>query len=149
MRVNVTREKTVITEYTPVNANEVNVNTCEFSLPDCFTGLTVTAMFNSIPVPVERDNTCIIPNLKAGTATLGVYAYREVGDNIDVMYSPEATSFFVGEGSFSENVEVEKMPELGTFELYCHGLNIKFNKAVDRVIGAINEASALVGGASQ
>ncbi len=146
MKVKVSKEKVIIEESSPVNENEINVNSCQFTLPQCFEGLQVTAIFNNIPIPVS-GNTCTIPNLKSGTATLGVYAYKVSSDEIELMYSPEPTSFFVGKGSFTEAVNEQELPELSQFEQYCQALQKQFNDAADVIVGAIEQASALVGGA--
>ncbi len=146
MKVNVTKEKVIIERLSQINENEINVNTCEFQLPECFEGLTVTAIFNNIPVPVS-DGKCVIPNLKKGTAILGVYAYTEENGEVKVMYSPSPTSFSVDKGSFTEDVVDEAIPEITQFETYCQTLQESFDNAINRVLGTITEASALVGGA--
>ncbi len=145
MNVNVTKEMVVIEKLSQINENEVNVNTCEFKLPQCFNGLTVTAIFNNIPVPVSNGK-CVIPNLKKGTATLGVYAYTEENGEVKLMYSPSPTSFAVNNGSFTDDVVDEELPEITQFESYCQTLQESFDNAINRVIGVMNEASALVGG---
>ena len=63
MKVKVTEENVVITECSCINEGEVGINECSFLLPECFEGLTVTAAFNNIPVPVV-DNKCNVPSLK-------------------------------------------------------------------------------------
>ena len=47
MKVNVTKDLVIITEYSPVNSGEKGLNICEFQLPEDFSGLTVTAAFNN------------------------------------------------------------------------------------------------------
>ncbi len=118
MKVIITKETVVITEYSCINEGEVCVNTCYFDLPECFEGLCVTAAFNNIPVPVT-DNKCNIPSLKKGTVTLGVYAYREDENGVTLMYSPKPTVFYVNQGSYSEEIGVEEMPSVTEFEKYC------------------------------
>ena len=118
MKVIITKETVVITEYSCINEGEVCVNTCYFDLPECFQGLCVTAAFNNIPVPVT-DNKCNIPSLKKGTVTLGVYAYREDENGVTLMYSPKPTVFYVNQGSYSEEIGVEEMPSVTEFEKYC------------------------------
>ncbi len=121
MKVNVTKERVVIEKYSPVNENELNVNTCKFQLPECFKELNVTAVFNDIPVPV-LDNMCVIPSLKQGTASLGVFAYKEDGGVVRLMYSPTPTFFSVNTGSYTENLKSFSVPEIGEFEEYCRRL---------------------------
>ena len=118
MKVNVTKENVVITECSNINEGEVCINECYFYLPECFEGLCVTAAFNNIPVPVF-NNKCIIPSLKKGTAVLGVYAYKENDDGVELMYSPKPTTFFVNAGSYSAEVEVEDVPTISEFEQFC------------------------------
>ncbi len=119
MKVKVTKENILITESTVVNESELKVNLCDFQLPECFQGLTVTAMFNNIPVPLTGTQ-CYIPSLKSGTAVLGVYAYREndTGE-LTLMYSPKPACFYVNKGSYSEKVSAEKIPSISEFERYC------------------------------
>ena len=118
MKVIVTKEAVVIAEYSCINEGEVCVNTCYFDLPECFEGLSVTAAFNNIPVPVT-DNQCNIPSLKKGTVTLGVYAYREDENGVTLMYSPKPTVFYVNVGSYSDEIGVEETPTVTEFEKYC------------------------------
>lgn len=118
MKVGVTKERVAITECHVVNEGEYCVNECEFQLPQCFDGLTVTAVFNDIPVPL-LENKCFIPSLKKGGAVLGVYAYRKNGDNLELVYSPKPTAFYVEEGSYTGVAEVEETPEISRYEEYC------------------------------
>lgn len=118
MRVNVTKENVVITESTRINEGEYRVNKCFFQLPECFEGLTVTAAFDNVPVPLF-GNECYIPSLKKGTSTLGVYAYRETDDGLQLMYSPKPTRFYVDDGSYNDDIGVEETPEVSQFEKYC------------------------------
>ncbi len=132
MRVKVTKEIVVITEHSCINEGEVCVNTCYFELPDCFNGLTVTAAFNNIPVPVI-DNMCNIPSLKKGTVNLGVYAYREDDESVTLMYSPKPTAFYVGAGSYSEEVGVEEIPTITEYEQYCKSFSAEMLEILDGV----------------
>lgn len=129
MKVKVTKEMVVITEYNRINEGEVGVNKCEFDLPECFSGLKVTAAFNNVPVPVN-DNMCSLPPLKKGTVSLGVYAYSENSDGIILMYSPKATVFYVEAGSYSDEIGVEYTPSVTEFEQYCHDLLNETNQLV-------------------
>ncbi len=126
MKVNVTKEKVIITETTTVLSGEVGINECEFSLPECFATLNVTAVFNNIPVPLVNGK-CIIPSLEEGTAILGVYAYNSSDDNIELMYSPQPTLFYVAKGSYpcEENEQVK--PDISLYEQYCNMLKAEFN----------------------
>lgn len=121
MKVKVNEKSVIITEYNCINEGEVGVNVCEFDLPECFSGLMVTAAFNNLPVPVN-GNICCVPPLKKGTVTLGVYAYSEDENGVTLMYSPKSTVFYVGEGSYSEDIGVEFTPTITEFEQYCQGL---------------------------
>ncbi len=119
MRVKVTKEAVCITECVVVNEGELQVNTCDFILPQCFDGLVVTAVFNNIPVPLTGTQ-CYIPSLKKGTAVLGVYAYKEnESGELSLMYSPKPASFYVNNGSYCEKVKVEEIPSISEFEKYC------------------------------
>ncbi len=141
MKVTVTKEKVSITESAPINENEVNVNLCEFILPDVFNGLSITAVFNNIPVPII-ENKCVIPNLKKGTAILGVFAYSADENGIAIMYSPNPTYFSVGEGSFSQETKTPTVPEISEFENYCRqltGLLEVYNKDLNKKINNLQE----------
>lgn len=127
MLVEVSKERVTITQGGHVNAGEMNVNTCTFFLPECFEGLNVTACFNGIPVPVVKNN-CTIPALKQGTAILGVYAYKENDDGLELIYSPEPTCFCVHNGSFTEDFEQELTFEISEYEQYCNMLKSEYEK---------------------
>lgn len=127
MKVKVTKEMVVIAEYCCINEGEVGVNTCHFDLPECFDGLTVTAAFNNIPVPVS-DNRCTIPTLRKGTVTLGVYAYLQDGDAVTLMYSPKPTLFYVNPGSYCDEIGVEDTPSITEFEQHCNTLLAEVQK---------------------
>ncbi len=118
MKVDVTKERVAITECHVVTEGEYCVNECEFQLPKCFEGLTVTAVFNDIPVPL-LENKCFIPSLKKGGAVLGVYAYRKDGDALELVYSPKPTAFYVDEGSYTGANGIEEAPEISKYEEYC------------------------------
>ena len=118
MKVKVTKESVCIIESVVVNEKELNVNVCDFVLPECFQGLTVTAAFNNIPVPLTGTQ-CYIPSLKSGTAILGVYAYKEEDGELSLMYSPKPACFYVNKGSYSEKTAVEEIPTVSEFERYC------------------------------
>lgn len=160
MKVKVTKESVCITESVTVNENELNVNVCDFALPQCFQGLTVTAMFNNIPVPLTGTQ-CYIPSLKSGTAILGVYAYKEEDGELSLMYSPKPACFYVNKGSYSEKTAVEEIPTVSEFERYCatvSALTFPKSDVVSTVdlendlndtkvysVGALNSALAEVG----
>ena len=61
-----------------------SINRCDFTLPKSFEGLSVTAIFNGIPVPLT-DGKCIIPALKNGNCIFGVYAYKKNGDVMETV----------------------------------------------------------------
>lgn len=137
MKVKVTKESVCITESVAINENELNVNVCDFALPQCFQGLTVTAMFNNIPVPLTGTQ-CYIPSLESGTAILGVYAYKEDEDGeLSLMYSPKPACFYVNKGSYSERINVADVPEISEFERYCASVSaLTFPKS--DVVGEID-----------
>lgn len=118
MKVKVTEKKVMITEISEVYEGEYGINRCDFTLPKSFDGLSVTAIFNGIPVPLT-DGKCIIPSLKNGNCILGVYAYRKNGEETELMYSPKPTMFFVGKGSFCRELDEEIIPEVFDYETYC------------------------------
>ena len=121
MKVKVTEKMVSITEISEVYEGEFGVNRCDFTLPKSFEGLSVTAVFNGIPVPLTEGR-CIIPSLPNGNCILGVYAYRKNGEETEVMYSPRPTMFFVGKGSFCKDINEEIIPEVFSYETYCQML---------------------------
>lgn len=121
MRVKVTEKMVSITENTEVFQGEFGINRCDFTLPKSFEGLSVTASFNNIPVPLV-DGKCIIPSLPVGNCVLGVYAYSQNGDEMEIMYSPKPTMFFVGKGSLPEETKERSKPEVFDYEIYCRML---------------------------
>ena len=132
MKVSVTKNDVVIVECDRINEGEVCVNTCEFELPECFKGLCITAVFSNIPVPVY-DNKCNVPSLKKGTAALGVYAYREKEDGSELIYSPKPTSFYVGDGSYCDEIAVESIPAISEFEQYCKSFSGKVEDSLRKL----------------
>ena len=140
MVVEVTKDAVAISEYSVVNTGEFCVNECEFILPDCFEGLNVTAVFNNIPVPLV-DSKCLVPTLEKGRAVLGVYAYRESETGIEIMYSPRPAFFTVSQGSFSEEVNEEAIPEISIYEQYCKMIAEDTKKIFDSIVERINETN--------
>ncbi len=123
MKVVVTKESVCITQSIVVNESDYLVNKCTFEFPACFEGLTVTAVFNNIPVPLAGTQ-CYIPSLKQGTAILGVYAYSEQDNgDLQLMYSPKPTCFYVNKGSYSNVKKVEEIPSISEFEKYCAAIS--------------------------
>ena len=84
MTVNVTEKEVKITDLNQVNAGEYRISQCEFVLPQCFDGLSVTAVFNGIPVPLVNSR-CYIPSLDSGDCVLGVYAYRKTDGEVELI----------------------------------------------------------------
>ncbi len=121
MIVKVTKEEVKITELSQVNQGDYRVNLCEFILPDCFSGLSVTAVFNGILVPVAQ-NRCYIPSLEKGNCILGVYAYKEENGETQLMYSPKPAVFYVDKGSYTTDINTETLPKAFDYEAYCNML---------------------------
>lgn len=140
MRVSVSEKTVIITENSQVNYGEHGVNMCLFTLPECFKDLYVTAVFDGIPVPVSGGE-CVIPSLKKGNVTLGVYAYKKTGDQVEVMYSPRPTVFYVGEGSFCEEEMAEDVPTVGRFEEYCNAVIMRLSQFLENSKSLILEGT--------
>lgn len=118
MKVFVSEKEVKITELSVVCEGDCGVNKCFFTLPKSFDGLNVTAVFDGVPVPLINCE-CFIPRLKKGNATLGVYAYKRDGENLELMYSPKSTYFYVEKGSFTDEEVEEAVPEISRFEEFC------------------------------
>lgn len=146
MIVKVTEENVIIVQCSVVNEGDFNVHYCTFELPESFVGLNVTAAFNNIPVPVT-DNQCIIPCLAKGTVTLGVYAYKEESDVIELMYSPKPTAFCVEKGSYSTEIGNSEIIEISEIERYRREVMSYIDEKALEVRGVVAEISDLVGGA--
>ena len=142
MKVNVTKNAVSITEYNQINSGERGVNICKFQLPEEFSSLSVTASFNNIPVPV-CDGECIIPTLKKGTAILGVYAYKENAEGVELMYSPKPTAFYVNEGSYSDEIGREEMPSLSDYEKICKSFTDSVLKNLEDVEKTTNKTETI------
>ncbi len=147
MKVKVTKENVIVTEYDNINQGEVGVHTCFFEFPECFDGLSVTASFNNIPIPIF-DNKCSIPTLKKGTVVLGVYAYTRNDGAVTLMYSPKPTVFYVDAGSYTGETAVEETPEIGDFEQYCRNFASEILESIENEVQkeAENKQDILVSG---
>lgn len=145
MIVNVTEENVVIVQCSVINEGDFNVHYCTFELPDSFNGLNVTASFNNIPVPVISGQ-CVIPCLSKGTVVLGVYAYKENDEGIELMYSPKPSAFYVNQGSYSADVGQDYLLEISEYEKYCRAICKYIDDKALELQGNIEEVSALVGG---
>lgn len=114
MEIKVTKNNVTIQEIDPVHSGEFNVNVCNFTFSDTYTNdLVKKAIFTKLKyktsyvVTIEND-TCIIPYevlQEQGEVQLGVYAYEVDGEDLILRYSPKATRFMVGIGSYIENTE--------------------------------------------
>ncbi|MGN1317297.1 MAG: hypothetical protein ACI4VW_09610 [Acutalibacteraceae bacterium] len=130
MTVTVTEKEVKITDLNQVNAGEYRVSQCEFVLPQCFDGLSVMAVFNGIPVPLVNAK-CYIPPMDSGDCVLGVYGYKKTGEELELIYSPKPTVFYVEKGSYSENKVELKIPELFDFEEYCSMLRDYWQEIIE------------------
>ncbi len=130
MRVKVTKEMVTIEDYSCINEGEIAVNKCYFDLPWEFYDLTVTAVFNDIPTPI-KDGWCVIPNLKKGTTTIGVYAYSEKDGFVELMYSPNPATFFVNEGSYTGECAVAETPTITEYEKFCTAFATELTKTIE------------------
>lgn len=139
MKIGVTKQQVSILVPERINGSEKGVNTCEFVLPDEFEGLTVTAVFNGVPVPLEGDSTCVIPPLEKGDCTLGVYAYREDDGEVELMYSPSPAAFFVERGSFDRSNGSEIGVDISLYEQYC----LLIREHADSVADELSQAEQL------
>lgn len=118
MKVSVSEKEVKITEMSVVCEGDCCVNKCFFALPKSFDGLSVTAVFGGVSVSLVNGE-CFIPSLKKGNTALGVYAYKRNGDELELMYSPKSTYFYVEKGSFTDDVVEEEVPEISRFDEFC------------------------------
>lgn len=118
MRVSVCEKEVAITEMSIICEGDYGVNVCTFDLPASFDGLSVTAVFNGISVPLVNQM-CIVPSLKKGNAVLGVFAYKRINGELQLVYSPKPTVFYVSNGSFCDESAKENVPEISRFDEFC------------------------------
>lgn len=132
MEIKVTKNNVTIQEIDPVHSGEFNVNQCNFTFSETYTNdLVKKAIFTklknktSYEVTINND-TCIIPYevlQEQGEVQLGVYAYEVDGEDLILRYSPKATRFMVGIGSYlNADDGTIKVPAL-TLEEYEQALN--------------------------
>lgn len=140
MKITVTEKTIFVTRQSVINQGEFCVNECEFILPESFEGLSVTAVFNNIPVPVTGGR-CMVPALKKGNAVVGVYAYKTENEQTVLMYSPKPAMFYVGEGSFGDEFTLQEIPEISRYEEYCNMLAALFDESVKKSCNLKNVSS--------
>ena len=95
-----------------VNQNEYKVTKCEFEFDEAITNdLVKIALFTNSAGTYKQyiiNNECDIPAEileKQETTTLGVYAYKEENEELELRYSPEEIKFYISNGSYKENAE--------------------------------------------
>lgn len=130
MKVTVTEKEVKITQLSQINRGDYNVNECEFRLPESFNGLSVMAVFNGICVPLVNSR-CYVPSLEKGNCVLGAYAYRSLGEEFELLYSPKPTVFYVEEGSYTENPVRENLPAVDETEKYCELLRDYWEEIIE------------------
>lgn len=117
MKVKVTEKEVIVTEVSQVNEGDLRVNMCQFELPESFNGLNVVAIFNGIPAMLVGSE-CFVPTLKNGDCILGVYAYKESGGEMKLIYSPRPTMFYVDNGSLA-TLDEEQNGKIPDYDSFC------------------------------
>ena len=112
MKILVGQHELKIDKKDKVNQNEYKVTKCEFEFDEAITNdLVKIALFTNSAGTYKQyiiNNECDIPAEileKQETTTLGVYAYKEENEELELRYSPEEIKFYVSNGSYKENAE--------------------------------------------
>ena len=112
MKILVGQHELKIDKKDKVNQNEYKVTKCEFEFDEAITDdLVKIALFTNSAGTYKQyiiNNECDIPAEileKQETTTLGVYAYKEENEELELRYSPEEIKFYVSNGSYKENAE--------------------------------------------
>lgn len=112
MKILVGQHELKIDKKDKVNQNEYKVTKCEFEFDEAITNdLVKIALFTNSAGTYKQyiiNNKCDIPAEileKQETTTLGVYAYKEENEELELRYSPEEIKFYVSNGSYKDNAE--------------------------------------------
>ena len=112
MKILVGKHELKIDKKDKVNQNEYKVTKCEFEFDEAITNdLVKIALFTNSAGTYKQyiiNNKCYIPAEileKQETTTLGVYAYKEENEELELRYSPEEIKFYVSNGSYKEDAE--------------------------------------------
>ena len=112
MKILVGQHELKIDKKDKVNQNEYKVTKCEFEFDEAITNdLVKIALFTNSAGTYKQyiiNNECDIPAEileKQETTTLGVYAYKEENEELELRYSPEEIKFYVSNGSYKKNAE--------------------------------------------
>ena len=112
MKILVGQHELKIDKKDKVNQNEYKVTKCEFEFDEAITNdLVKIALFTNSAGTYKQyiiNNECDIPAEileKQETTTLGVYAYKEENEELELRYSPEEIKFYVSNGSYKEDAE--------------------------------------------
>ena len=95
-----------------INQNEYKITKCEFEFDEAITNdLVKIALFTNSAGTYKQyivNNECDIPAEileKQEITTLGVYAYKEENEELELRYSPEEIKFYISNGSYKEDAE--------------------------------------------
>ena len=153
MKILVGQHELKIDKKDKVNQNEYKVTKCEFEFDEAITNdLVKIALFTNSAGTYKQyiiNNECDIPAEileKQETTTLGVYAYKEENEELELRYSPEEIKFYVSNGSYKENAEntepitpTDKEQMEQALQNGLNDINNKIDEVIDIVDGKIVE----------
>lgn len=153
MKIFVGQHEIQIEKENIVNQNEYKVTKCQFEFSQEYTNdLVKIALFtNSAGTYKEYivNNECEIPTEileKQETSTLGVYAYKEESNELQLRYSPEEINFYINKGSYRANAEntepVTSTDKEQMEQILQDGIN-DINEKISEANIAITEANNL------
>ena len=128
MDIRVTPNKVIIDNGYIVNRQEYNVNPCEFTFTEEYTGLVKKAIFVAGNIEIERaiiNDKCDIPYdvLDEKMFELRVYAYAVEDEQLVLRYSPTYAKVFLREGSYRGVTGSGEVITPTQFEQYESALN--------------------------
>ena len=136
MNIDVTTNKVKVDTSYIANKNEYNVTTCNFTFSEEYSGLVKQAIFEAGKIAKQVDiinGECDIPYeiLTSGydKVLLRVYAYElNQSDELVLRYSPSPDNFFLNEGSYVLNMDVEPITPT-QYEIYTAKLEAGLQQA--------------------
>lgn len=133
LKFKVTETKVTLTEQsediTRGNVNQIN---CTFELDSAFENLIVRAVFNN-EARYVANNKCTAPEFKDYKVVVGVYGYRNNGENMEKVISPEPCTLFTKDGSYNHCIIESAEPTPTELERYYELINAELKNKQDKI----------------